>query len=307
MVQSFQITFEQILVLCFQIAAGFLFYKMRLIQGAAVTSLINTVIYLSLPCMLLTAFDMDLTPETMWSFFCGLFAAILCHVIAIVVSILCIRERKGYDRRVLIECCVFSNCGLFGLPLLSALMGSEGLFYGSPYNLVFGTLFWTGGVLYLKAGQGKVTAKKILLNPCNIALFIGFFLFFTQRTLPPILQKVTTQVGNMAVPLSMFIIGLNLARADLKSVVKNKYYWFVSFVRLVLIPAACVVVLYLIRIRGDLLAAVIISAATPAATTVAIIAEECNRDSVQASLVISLSTILSIVTLPAIVALAKCL
>lgn len=153
----------------------------------------------------------------------------------------------------------FSNWGLFGLPLLSALMGIEGLFCGSPYNLVFGVLFWTGGVLYLKSGHGRITIKKILLNPCNIALFIGFFLFFTQHTLPPALQRVTTQVGNIAVPLSMIIIGCNLARADLKSVVKNKYYWFVSFVRLLLIPAVCMLVLYLIRIEGNLLVAIIIS------------------------------------------------
>ena len=307
MVQSIQTVGLQILILCVQIAAGYLFYRKKLLSSDALFSLTNIVIYLALPCMFLTAFNLDLTPDSLRKFSSAFLAAMLCHIIAIIISFAFIRKKRGYDRKVLIECCVFSNCGLFGLPLLSALMGPEGVFLGSPYNLIFGILFWTIGVLYLKSGQAKITLKNIFLNPCNICLFVGFSLSWAGIPLPTMINKISIQLGNLAVPLSMIIIGCNLAQADLRSVVKDRYYWFISFLSLVLIPFICMMALFIIGIRGDVLVAVIISVASPAATTVAVIAEECKRDTVQASCIISLSTLLSIITLLGMIILAKLL
>ena len=206
---------------------------------------------------------------------------------------------------MLVDCAVFSNCGFMGYPLLASLMGDIGLFYGSAYNLIFTALLWTAGISYLQHRKGPLRLRKLILNPGIIGMALGFSVFLLQIQLPPVLETTVDYLGNVAVSLPMLIIGCQLAHADLKRLLHDRWSWVGAALRLLVMPLLALLLLYLLGLRGDVLMATVICAAAPPAAMVAMLAENCGRDPVLASGVVSFHTLLSVVTMPVVVSIAQ--
>ena len=84
---------------------------------------------------------------------------------------------------------------------------------------------------------------------------------------------------------------------DLKTIV-NKTTLYMSFLRLVVIPAAVFAVMLFLPVEPLMAAVTVVLIAMPVATTTAILAERYDGDSELATKVIVLSTILSLITIP---------
>ena len=66
------------------------------------------------------------------------------------------------------------------------------------------------------------------------------------------------------------------------------------------LPLMALAILALLGLRGDMLMATVICAAAPPAAIVAMLAENCGRDPVLASGVVSFHTLLSVITMPVV-------
>ena len=295
----------QVIMLFLMMIAGYCLGKTKLLPRSALPAFTNVVLYLALPCMLIGAFEMEATAEKVHSFLAVLGATLLVHLLNFAVAHAAIRDRNDGRKRVLVDCAVFANCGFMGYPLLSSLMGDIGLFYGSAYNLVFTTLLWTAGLSYLQHRKGPLQLKKLFLNPGILGMAVGFAFFLFQIHLPPVLQSTVDNLGNIAVPLPMLIIGCQLAHADLKKLLHDRWSWVGASLRLLVLPLLGLFVLHLLGLRGDMLVATIVCAAAPPGAVVAMLAESCGRDPVLASGVVSFHTLLSVVTMPVVVSIAQ--
>lgn len=78
--------------------------------------------------------------------------------------------------------------------------------------------------------------RKIVLNINMISIVIGVVLFFTRIHLPQLINDTIGSVGSMIGPASMIVTGMLFAGMDLKKVFANRRVYFVTFLRMLLVP-----------------------------------------------------------------------
>lgn len=214
--------------------------------------------------------------------------------------------------------------------------------YASIYNITFNLFLWSLGVYICtsnrdinkdgvddhkevskltptkndddKVKDGSGSILKALYHPVTIAAALGliFFIFPIRQNLPTIVTDICGESFNMlkglVAPLSMLVIGLRLADMKFDGVLKDKDMYVFLVLRHVLLPLAVVGVIKLAGLIGIEIAhvvsmVVVILAATPAASSATMFAEKFDCDSAYVSRLVTISTILSIATMPLLIML----
>ncbi|MCR5502878.1 MAG: AEC family transporter [Lachnospiraceae bacterium] len=316
MLQSFQIVGTQVLVLFVLIVIGFFCGKKKLLSGQAIRGINDLVLYLVNPCVIVHAFQREFNISLLRGFLFALLAAVIAHGLCLILSFLIFRMKKaGEDAgnasgdenriRVLRFATVFSNCGFMALPLLDALAGADGVFYGAAYLTVFNLLIWSYGQYSMAKGTDGFSAKKVLLNPSIISVFIGLILFFTSTTLPDLIALPIGHMAALNTPVPMIIIGYTIANLDLKHLFGPADEFLVYLFRLIVSPLLLLGILYLIGLRGTLLVSCIVSASAPVAGLTTMFSIKYGRDTSLSSRLVATSTLLSILTMTLIVGIAQ--
>lgn len=138
---------------------------------------------------------------------------------------------------------------------------------------------------------------------------IAVILFFMRIRLPKLLTETFSSVSGMVGPVSMFIIGMLMAGADLKKIFKNKRAYLVTGLRLIAVPIFSLLILKLSRLVGihtegrQILLIVFLAVTTPAASTVTQMSQLYGNDSEYASAIGVLTTLASVITMPLMVLL----
>ena len=103
----------------------------------------------------------------------------------------------------------------------------------------------------------------------------------------------------------MIVIGAQMAFADLRATFRDRRLYLAAFLKLAAMPALTLLVLYPLGLDPVLYSALIILAATPTGGTASMFAQQFERDAVAGAQVVTLTTLFSILTLPAFALLAK--
>ena len=160
-----------------------------------------------------------------------------------------------------------------------------------------------------KDGRGylkkKFSLKKMIITPGVLGMLGGIPLFLTRTTLPGPLYKAVGFVGSLNTPLAMIVIGAQLARADLGSLLKDKKLYEGSAIKLLLIPLVTMLVMLPFRNNHLLYVAAVILSGAPAAGVTSMFAEKFDRSPERTAELVSFSTLLSIFTLPVVAVLAE--
>ena len=104
-------------------------------------------------------------------------------------------------------------------------------------------------------------------------------------------------------PVAMILLGVFLAEVDLKKAFLHTKLYVVSALRLIIIPVIAILIGRLFNLDDHLLSATIITAACPVATVAALFAAKYDLDTAYASEMVAINTLISIITIPVIVAL----
>ena len=187
MIGSFLTVGRQIITLYLLMAVGYALGKVKLIDDRGSLCMSNLVMYVVSPCMMLVAFQRPLERELLHEFAIMLGVALLLHAAFIVLSRLLIREKDAHRRGLLLFGAVFSNCGFMGYPLMTALFGTIGVFYGSAYVVVFTFLTWTYGIYAMTGDHSQLKLRPLLLNPGVISIALAMALFLLQISLSSLL------------------------------------------------------------------------------------------------------------------------
>jgi len=162
----------------------------------------------------------------------------------------------------------------------------------------------------------KVAAKNALkgvaLNPMPWAIVLGALSSGMDLTLPaPVIQTLGL-LADAASPVALFTIGAVLARSQMNSVetIPLKDYVPVALIKLVLHPLLVALVgLSAIQLGVPLqpfaLTVIVLVAALPSASNVAILAERFGADNGRIARIILLSTVLAFFSFSAAVAVLK--
>ena len=278
---------QQIAQLFLMIFMGFLIVKAGLLKDEDSKVLSKIVLYLIIPCVILNAFQVDYTPETVRGLLVAFAASLLMQVVLLfAVSAL---GRVFHLDAVEITSVYYSNSGNLIVPLVTAVLGAEWVLYSCVYMSVQLVFFWTHCKKVISR-EASYDWKKIVLNLNIISIFVGILLFFTGIRLPALVNNTLHSVGSMVGPASMIVTGMLFAGMDFRQIFANKRIYFVTFLRLIAVPLILIVFLAII---------------TPSASTVTQMCQVYGNDSRYASAINVVTTLASIVTMPLMVMLLQ--
>lgn len=298
--------FKQILSMFLMILLGFILVKQKILKSQDSRILSVILLYLVMPCVILNAFQVDYSDDTMLGLLFAGGVAVVMHIIMLTVT--AILGKVFHLTEVERASVIYSNAGNLIVPIVTAILGSEWVIYSSAYLIVQTILIWTHGKSLL-SGEKGADLKKIVTNTNLIAIAVGVVLFASGLRLPSVLAQTVSSVGNMVAPASMFITGMLIAGMDWTDIFGKKRTYAIVFLRMIFFPAIMLVLMrFCVGIAPmenaqTVLIITLLACCTPPASTVTQMAQVYHRDAEYASAVNVISTLLCIVTMPVVVAL----
>ena len=203
------------------------------------------------------------------------------------------------------ECMVvFANTGFMGYPVLLDVFGQEAVFYASLIHMAFNFFVYTYAIMCLTKGDDsefKLNFKQ-LLTPGIILSFVGIFIYLLDIQLPSVLMDTINSVGSLTAPLSMMMIGSSLAVYPIKDSFTDWRSYLFACVRLLIIPFVTMLICRLIHIDPYYANITIITNAMPVGSMVLMLATQYNANVKIVTRNIVVSTLLSVITIPIVVA-----
>lgn len=306
---------------------GIILKKAKMIPEGFGKGLSNLVLYIAQPALIFLAyikpFDADILINSVYV----LVLSVIAHVIFAVVAMMLFKGAPDAQRRMLRFATIFSNAAFMGIPLIGAVLEDTypgATLFASIYNITFNLFLWSLGVMictkdrdldkdgiddHAEAKAEGASIAKALLHPVTIAAAIGllFFIFPIKDYIPEVIwglvSDTATHLKNLVAPLSMIVIGLRLPDIKFKGMEKDKYMYLFLALRHVILPLAVVGVLKLVALTGlaihpAVAPVVLILASAPAASSATMFAEKYDCDATYVSRLVTVSTLLSIVTMP---------
>lgn len=296
----------QVCILYLIAGVGFVTDKTKIFRREDGKRLIDLLFNVLLPMAIIHTFiTMEYTNEHVKGIFIAFACAFLTHLFGIVVSLFTFRKRSLKEKGIFHYGMILSNAAFLALPLAKSVIGDEGVFYCSVYVAVFNMFAFTYGIYAISGHEAKIDFKRVVLNPGTISVLIGLPLFFLQLDIPYVMEYPLRLIGNCNSPMAMIVFGTFLAGANFKHLFTKKELYFCSVIRLIVIPLSMLGIFRLFGVQGDLLIAMTISSAAPTATNTAMYAAKYDNDIALGSEVAAQSSVLSVITMPIIIALAS--
>lgn len=305
---AFFSVFNQVLIMFMLMGVGFLCGKVKFIHETTTKDMTNVLCYIVSPCIIIMAFQQKFTSKRATALLISFLCVIGIFILAISTSKIIFNKKiikEDGHRNALQFGSVYSNAGFIGIPLLSALLGPEGVFYGTPYMACFNIFCWTHGVTIYNGKTTKKDVLKAFINPNIIAIVVGLIFFLFSVKIPVILSNGLSYVNALNTPLSMIIIGESIAHIKFSEILTDKWIWPGIIMRNLVVPAVSLLILKAVGIDKLIMLSSIIMSACPVAGYTVLFAKIKNADTAFPTKFMTISTLISILTIPLVVYLAS--
>ena len=305
MAENFIISAQQVLVLFVLIGVGFLCGKKGILTDHSSKHITDIVLYIVTPCVMVSAFQRNFSMELVGNIIIGVIFSAVIIAISILIAKITFHDKNKVDNSVYKFATIFSNCGFMSLPLQKAILGDDGWFYGSIFIAVFNIFLWTYGLVMMSGDKKQLSLKKLALNPGIVGVVIALILFVSGIELPYIVAKPIEYLSDLNTPLPMLVVGFYLSQANLKKAFTGAKIYLTLAVRLIIIPLIAVAAMTVLKIDSAITVSFTIACAAPTAATTTMFSAKFNRNVELSVSLVASTTIVSIITLPAVVALAQ--
>ena len=198
---------------------------------------------------------------------------------------------------------VFSNLGFIGVPVVRSVLGPEYVIYITPFLLVYGLVFYTYGVALME-GRFSLAALKSMVNPGNIACVLALVLVVFSLPLPDFLLTAATYLGNVTTPLALMAVGYTLAHSDPRQIAGDVRLYVFSAIKLLALPLAMLPLLRLLPVDASLVPVCMVMFGMPVGNMPLMLGTQKGIDCRVCTAAIIMTTILCVVTVPIILAIA---
>ncbi len=293
------------------IALGYWAGRTRFFSEEATAYLTKFVFYFALSAMLFR-FAANLSLGDVWNgkLVAGYLAgSVAVYLVATVVAL--IRRQDLATTAVEAQCAAIGNVGFLGIPMLALLLGEQAvgiiIMVVAVDLIVFSSLIV---ILITGARDGRfhlgilrTIAVGLVKNPMILSISLGLLWSALELPIPVPMNEFLAILGAAATPGALFAVGASLAS---KSAERVSIAVWLSFCKLALHPALVALgVLVLFPVDPYSAAVVISCAALPVAGNVYILAQHYGVAPHRVSASILFSTIVSVVTVSAIIAVVS--
>ncbi len=302
---------QSVLSVIIMIGLGFILAKRGWFEGKSAALISRLVVSVALPAYminnLLDGYDrqglISMLPGLSVPFIAMISGFILASSLAVLIRIP--KGRRGTFASMF----SLSNSIFIGLPVNMLLFGDESLPFVLLYYIANTTCFWTIGTLGIASDGAELSGGpkpsllslsglKRLLSPPLVAFIVAVILILLEIRLPKWVMDTAKYLGNMTTPMSMLFVGIVVARVDWKKLRFGLDMLVLVAGRFVFTP---LIIFLLVKGRDFpvlMKQVFVIQAAMPAMTQTPILAEAYKADSEYAGLGTSLTTLLSLISIP---------
>lgn len=302
---------QSVFSIIMMIALGFTLAKRKWFEAGSSALLSRLVVSVALPAYmisnLMSSYDrtklLAMVPGLPVPFLAMLGSYLIASGLAVILKVP--RGRRGTFASMF----ALANAVFIGLPVNLLLFGDEALPYALLYYIANTTVFWTIGIYgiardgALMSGRAKptlvsVSGLKRILSPPLVGFAAAIIMIVAGIKLPKSVMDLAKYLGNMTTPLSMLFVGIVISKVDWKNMRFGLDIAFVLVGRFLVTPA-----LIFLLMRGRDLPLLmkqvfLITSAMPTMTQTPILAAAYGADTEYAGIGTSLTTVLSLVTIP---------
>lgn len=293
------ITGYKIITMFVIVIMGVICYKTGVITKKGNECLSDVLLLLVSPLLIFVSYQREFSMDQLQTLIISTGLAAISHVISILVSgILIKRGRNDYEiERMAI---IYTNAGFMGIPLVNAVFGSEGVLYMTAYITILNIFAWTHGVFLMTGKRDKQAVLNVVKAPAVIAIILGIITYICRIRLPGLVLEPIQAVSDMNTPLAMIIAGVSLASSDLKGIMKKKSIYEICGIRLFLVPMLVILVFKLLPAEEISKSVIILATACPSASIGTMFAIRYKKNSLYASEIFGITTVLALLTIPAV-------
>ncbi|MDL2253738.1 AEC family transporter [Ruminococcaceae bacterium OttesenSCG-928-I18] len=287
------------LMLLLLLSIGFVLSKKGFMEEKSRHFLSDLIAKIFLPSSILAVLMSESAgPQYMKGFLVAVGAGFVIEGFSYIFSIVAVKKNKLEERAVLRYAIFSPNASFIGIPIIDGYFGQEGLLYLAalliPVNIF---MFLIGLRLFLPKDGPRSGILGQILHPCVVSVLIGLVCMITGFRPPHFVMETITSLGQCTTALSMILIGGILATVKFKTIFTGSVFYF-SALRLVVLPLLALGFMLLIRAPAIVTGVTVVMTGMPAAVATAVLATSNGGNAPYASKLISLSTVLSMLTLP---------
>ncbi|KAB2953428.1 AEC family transporter [Heliorestis acidaminivorans] len=306
MSEHIEIIVQQIMIFSLLMAVGFIAAKAKVLTKEGLGHLAKLVVNIILPALIFTIITgSGMTAQDLLLGYQFALAVLFSFALLLLVGYLLSKlfKLEGKRANLFIALSAFGNMGFIGIPLIHGL-------YTEPiaqvsialYTVIDMALLWTLGVYLCSRHHEKanfLSSARNMINPLTITLVIAFVIMIMQISLPDLLTRTVAEIGNTSKSLTLIYIGGILAYTSVGNIFKTPSLFALAAVKMLLMPLLIFFLtgFFLPEIPRFILTLIV---GLPTMTTLVMIASTYESDSEYATEAIFLTTLLSLVTIPAV-------
>ena len=298
----FLAVFRQTLIMFLFITVGFLIYRSGKLTREGSRGIANLMIWVILPAVILGSFCIPPERQNLLDFSVSASLGALALGLSVAISCLAFRKRP-MDRYAT----AFPNIGFIGIPLVTAVVGRHAVLYIIGAVALNNVLQSSFGLRLMAPSHIRVSFRDIARNPLILSVCLGLTLFTSGlgHRMPGFITDFLSGIAAMNAPVAMILLGTYLAQADVKSLFTRMPLYALCAVRLVVIPLCTLFVLWLVPASSEIKMSLFLAMGTSVGANASIFAQLYDCDYVYAGQSVAISTLLCMLTLPLLAALAS--
>ena len=235
------ILFQKMLMMVLMMGVGFVAGKTKVMTDESNHSLSVIINKITMPCMVLYSALNNEHALSNAQVMELVVLALASYVVLILLSklfTLIVRPEKGH--RGLYEfILIFANQGFIGIPVISAVYGTDAVFYLSIFIIVFFLVLYSYGTCLVQEIPMKNVDFRQMLSPMMIASVLGLVLYLCNVRLPQILTDTIGSLSQVSTPGAMLMTGAALTAIPLKGLFRNGRLFLASAAKLLPFRACC--------------------------------------------------------------------
>lgn len=284
---------------------GFYLGKKKIINHEINNGLVNLLLSVLMPASLFLAFPTEYDETKSQMFFSGLAAGFVVMFALIFLSRIIFSKLfyKGEFRFESQFALIFNNATFLGYPIIASTFKEQGIIPYCGFIIAFNIALFSYGVYLFKRKVDKELFTGIVRNPNIIAVVLGVIVFMAGIKLPTFVNDAVSYVGDATTGLSVICIGYMLSHADFKAILKKWRIMATALIQLVVGPLVTWGLLTFLRFPAEVITVCTLIQTLPTATSLGLFAAKYGGNEIESSELVAVSTLLSIATMPIMVAL----
>lgn len=282
---------------------GFFLGKKKIIDTHTNKAIVNLLLLVFMPASLFAAFPSEYDQQTSSLFVSGLIAGFVVMFALIILSRIIFNKYiyKGELRFESQFALIFNNATFLGYPIISSTFGEQGIVPYCGFIIAFNIALFSYGVFLFERKITKKLFIGIITNPNIIAVILGMLIFLSGIKLPDFLTSSVNFTGNATTALSLLCIGFMLSHANFKKLIKKWRLIVTAAIQLIIGPLVTYFLLVALHFPQEVIVVCTLIQALPTATSLGLFAAKYGGNDIESSELVTISTTLSIVTMPVMV------